>query len=73
MPNIVVLTIPALGHINPCITLANLLIPHGFTFTFVITEEIAGSLPNLPLNQEEGDLTQVDKPPIRYVSVPGTS
>ena len=73
MPNIVVLTIPLLSHINPCITLANLLIPHGFTFTFVITEEIAGSLPNLALNPEAGDLTQVDKPPIRYVSVPGTS
>ena len=81
MPNIVVLTIPAVGHINPCVTLANLLIPHGFTFTIVITEELAASLPSLAANQEEedkeGELAQQldghSRAPIRYVSVPGTT
>ena len=71
---------PLQGHINPFLSLVNLLIPHGFTFTFVITEELAGSLPDPPNagqdkqeeeeGEEEGEGESTPPPPIRYVSLP---
>ena len=74
---------PLQGHINPFLTLVKLLIPHGFTFTFVIAEELAGSLPKIPnAGQEkqeeeeeeeeegEGESEPIPPPPIRYVSLP---
>ena len=89
MANIVVLTVPALGHINPCVTMANLLIPHGFTFTFVVTEQLAATLcnpipsfgpnPSGPQIQEKHEEEEeVDKPLVRpraiqYVSIPSMS
>ncbi|MCO5558787.1 hypothetical protein L7F22_012374 [Adiantum nelumboides] len=39
--HIVVLPFPTQGHLNPCLMLARLLASQGFTFTFVLTEELA--------------------------------
>jgi hypothetical protein len=80
--NIVVVPFPALGHINPFLGLTKLLIPHGFTFTILVPDDLAPALPNPNPNPNpnhnprpgaaNGDTDQ-PREAVEYVPIPAMS
>ncbi|KAI5064585.1 hypothetical protein GOP47_0021255, partial [Adiantum capillus-veneris] len=60
--HIVVLPFPLQGHLNPCLMLARMLASQGFTFTFVLTEQLASKL-------EEGGTSEASDS-IRHATIP---